>query len=173
MNMSLLPNLDAIDRRILDIIQSEGRLPNAALAERGGLSPSPCWRRVRALEDAHVIRGYVTVVNPQAIGLPVNVFAMVTLDKQIESTLEHFETEISKRPEVMECYLMTGEFDYLLRIVVPDLAAYERFLMDHLSRVDGIASIKSSFALKQVRYKTALPLTHISGGKEPRSATGE
>lgn len=162
------PELDAIDRRILEIIQNEGRIPNAELAERVGLSPSPCWRRVRALEEAEVIRGYVTVVDPQAIGLPVNVFAMVTLERQIESALEHFESEINRRPEVMECYLMTGDFDYLLRVVVPDLSAYERFLMDHLTRVEGIASIKSSFSLKQVRYKTALPLTHIELAKEKR-----
>ena len=163
--MTDVTSLDAIDRRILEILQTEGRLPNAALAEKVGLSPSPCWRRVRALEDAKVIRGYVTVVDPQAIGLSVNVFAMVTLEKQIETALDHFENEIGKRPEVMECYLMTGEFDYLLRIVVPDLTAYERFLMDHLTRIKGISSIKSSFALNQVRYKTALPLSHMSRGK--------
>lgn len=163
--MTVFTSLDAIDRRILEILQTEGRLPNAALAEKVGLSPSPCWRRVRALEDAKVIRGYVTVVDPQAIGLSVNVFAMVTLEKQIEIALDHFENEIGKRPEVMECYLMTGEFDYLLRIVVPDLTAYERFLMDHLTRIKGISSIKSSFALNQVRYKTALPLSHMSRGK--------
>ena len=154
-------SLDTVDRRILEIIQEHGRISNAELAERVDLSPSPCWRRVRALEETKVIQRYVTVVDPDAIGLPVNVFAMVSLEKQIESALEHFQAEITKRPEVMECYLMTGEFDYLLRVVVPDLSAYEKFLMDHLTRIEGIASIRSSFALKQVRYKTALPLTHI------------
>ena len=88
-------------------------------------------------------------------------FATVTPERQIEGALEHFERKITERPEVMECYLMTGEFDYLLRVVVPDLSAYERFLMEHLTRIDGIASIKSSFALKQVRYETALPLSHM------------
>ena len=152
---------DAIDRRILEIIQEEARISNAELAARVGLSPSPCWRRVRALEDAAVIRRYVTLVDAEAIGLPINVFATVTLEKQVERALERFERAVAERPEVMECYLMTGEFDYLLRIMVPSLGAYERFLMDHLTRIDGIASIKSSFALKQVRYKTALPLEHI------------
>ena len=152
---------DAIDRRILEVIQEEARISNAELATRVGLSPSPCWRRVRALEDAAVIRRYVTLVDAQAIGLPINVFATVTLEKQVERALERFERAVAERPEVMECYLMTGEFDYLLRIVVPSLGAYERFLMDHLTRIEGIASIKSSFALKQVRYKTALPLAHI------------
>ena len=152
---------DEIDRRILEVIQEEARISNADLAGRVGLSPSPCWRRVRALEDAKVIRRYVTLVDAEAIGLPINVFATVTLEKQVERALERFERAVAERPEVMECYLMTGEFDYLLRVVVPSLGAYERFLMDHLTRIEGIASIKSSFALKQVRYKTALPLAHI------------
>ena len=154
---------DAIDRRILEVIQEEARISNAELAGRVGLSPSPCWRRVRALEDSEVIRRYVTLVDAEAIGLPINVFATVTLEKQVERALERFESAVAERPEVMECYLMTGEFDYLLRVVVPSLGAYERFLMDHLTRIEGIASIKSSFALKQVRYKTALPLAHIEG----------
>jgi DNA-binding Lrp family transcriptional regulator len=103
----------------------------------------------------------VTLLDPDALGLAVNVFATVALEKQVERRLEHFEREILARPEVMECYLMTGEFDYLLRIVVPDVAAYRQFVLDHLSRIEGIASIKSSFALKQVQYKTALPLGHV------------
>ena len=151
--------LDAIDLRILNIIQGAARISNTELADRVGLSPSPCWRRVKALEELGVIHRYVTLVNPEAVGLPINVFATVALEKQIEGALECFEAAIGSRPEVMECYLMTGEFDYLLRIVVPDLAAYERFLMEHLTRIDGIASIKSSFSLKQVQYK--LSLIHI------------
>ena len=151
--------LDNTDRRILRVIQEEARVSNSELAERIGLSPSPCWRRVRTLEENGVIERYVTLVNAKAVGLPINVFATVTLEKQAESALELFEKAVKKRPEVMECNLMTGEFDYLLRVVVPDLAAYERFLMDHLTRIKGIASIKSSFSLKQVSYKTALPLS--------------
>ena len=111
------------------------------------------------LEENGVIERYVTLVNAKAVGLPINVFATVTLEKQAESALELFEKAVAKRPEVMECNLMTVEFDYLLRVVVPDLAAYERFLMDHLTRIKGIASIKASFSLKQVSYKTALPLS--------------
>ena len=151
--------LDNTDRRILRVIQEEARVSNSELAERVGLSPSPCWRRVRTLEENGVIERYVTLVNAKAVGLPINGFATVTLEKQAESALELFEKAVKKRPEVMECNLMTGEFDYLLRVVVPDLAAYERFLMDHLTRIKGIASIKSSFSLKQVSYKTALPLS--------------
>ena len=150
--------LDKIDSRILEIIREEARISNTDLADRVGLSPSPCWRRVRALESNGIIERYVTLVNAKAVGLPINVFATVTLEKQVEPALEAFEKAVTERPEVMECNLMTGEFDYLLRVVVPDLAAYERFLMDHLTRIKGIASIKSSFSLKQVCYKTALPV---------------
>ena len=149
---------DKKDLRILEILQEQARISNSDLAQHVGLSPSPCWRRVRALEDAGVIQQYVALVSAKSVGLPINVFATVTLDKQIESALEAFETSVTKRPEVMECYLMTGEFDYLLRVVVPDLEAYEHFLLEHLTRIKGIASIKSSFSLKQVCYKTTLPL---------------
>ena len=149
---------DKKDLRILEILQEQARISNSALAQHVGLSPSPCWRRVRALEDGGVNQQYVALVSAKSVGLPINVFATVTLDKQIESALEAFETSVTKRPEVMECYLMTGEFDYLLRVVVPDLEAYEHFLLEHLTRIKGIASIKSSFSLKQVCYKTTLPL---------------
>ena len=151
-------SFDRTDRRILQVIQEDARISNTELADRIGLSPSPCWRRVRTLEDNGVIERYVTLVNAKAVGLPITVFATVALEKQVEPALESFEKAVMERPEVMECNLMTGEFDYLLRVVVPDLVAYERFLMDHLTRIKGIASIKSSFSLKQVSYKTALPL---------------
>ncbi|HEY8369308.1 MAG TPA: Lrp/AsnC family transcriptional regulator [Thermodesulfobacteriota bacterium] len=150
--------LDEIDRRILALLQEEARMPNVELASRVGLSPSPCLRRVRELERTGVIRRYVTLLDPAAVGLPISVFVAVTLEKQIEPELERFEAAVRKRPEIMECYLMTGEYDYLLRVVVKDLVAYERFLMDSLTRIKGVASIKSSFALKQVQYRTALPL---------------
>lgn len=100
----------------------------------------------------------MTLLDPAAVGLPVSVFVNVTLERQVEQALERFEAVILKRPEVMECYLMTGDADYLLRVVIADLSAYERFLIEHLTRVPGVASIKSSFALKQVKYRTALPL---------------
>lgn len=155
------PPVDRLDLRILHALQQDARISNADLAARVGLSASPCWRRVKALEERGVIRRYVTLVSPEAIGLPVNVFISVTLEKQVEKRLESFEAAVLKRPEVMECYLMTGESDYLLRVVVPDVESYQRFLLEHLTRIPGIASIKSSFALKQVQYKTALPLAHM------------
>lgn len=150
--------LDDIDRRILARLQNDARLTNVELAEAVGLSPSPCLRRVRDLEGSGVIRRYVALLDPATVGLPVSVFVNVTLERQIEAALERFEAAILKRPEVMECYLMTGDADYLLRVVTADLSAYERFLVEHLTRVPGVASIKSSFALKQVKYRTALPL---------------
>ncbi len=156
-----MPNksLDAIDRQILENLQNDARMRNVELAEKVGLSPSPCLRRVGNLEETGVIRGYATLVDAEAVGLPVSIFVSVTLEKQIEKALEKFEKEIRARPEVMECYLMTGEADYLLRVVTADLGAYERFLIEHLTRIPGVASIKSSFALKQVAYRTALPIS--------------
>ena len=131
-------------------LQGNARLSNVDLAGQVGLSQSPCLRRVRNLEQGGVIKGYVALVDQQAVGLPVSVFVSVSLERQVERALETFEAAIRARPEVMECYLMTGDADYLLRVVAADLTAYERFLMDHLTRIEGVASIRSSFALKQV-----------------------
>lgn len=150
--------LDQIDRRILAELQQNARLSNSELAERAGISPSPCWRRVRRLEESRVIDRYVTLLDPGRLGLAVSVFVQVSLATQVESALEIFETAILKRPEVMECYLMTGNADYLLRVVAADLAAYERFLMDHLTRIPVVSNIRSSFALRSVKYRTDLPL---------------
>ncbi len=150
--------LDSIDRNLLRRLQDNARQNNVALARAVGLSPSPCLRRVRELEKRGVIRQYVTLLDPAQVGLGVSVFVQVRLERQVEEALERFEAMIRERSEVMECYLMTGDADYLLRVVVSDIPAYERFLMDHLTRLPGVASIRSSFALKQVKYRTALPL---------------
>jgi DNA-binding Lrp family transcriptional regulator len=151
-------SLDAIDRRILERLQRDGRLSNADLAEQVGLSSSPCWRRVKALEEAGVIKGYAAQLDAKSVGLSVNVFMSVSLSTQVEKALQAFERAAAARPEVMECYLMTGDSDYLIRIAVADMAALERFIMEQLTPIPGIEKIRSSFALKQVRYKTALPL---------------
>lgn len=150
--------ISAVDAKILHRLQNNARISNVDLARAVGLSPSPCLRRVRALEDSGLIRSYATLLEPAALGLDVSVFVRVSLEKQVEKALERFETAVMKRSEVMECYLMTGDSDYLLRVVVPDIESFERFLLDHLTRIPGVASIKSSFALKQVKYRTALPL---------------
>ena len=150
--------LDSIDWKILSLLQSDARISNVELANTVGLSPSPCLARVRALEQAGYISRYVSLLDALKVGLKVSVFIQVALEKQVEKALEVFETAIRERPEVMECYLMTGEADYLLRVLVPDIQALEGFIMQFLSRVPGVGNIKSSFALKQVKYQTALPL---------------
>ncbi|WP_373418551.1 Lrp/AsnC family transcriptional regulator [Roseinatronobacter sp. S2] len=131
-------------------------MSNVELAERVGLSPSPCLTRVRALENDGVIDRYVALVNPEAVGLSVSVFIQVTLERQVERALETFQARMHALPEVMECYLMTGDSDYLIRILVRTNADVERFIVQKLSTIDGVANIKSSFALKQVKYKTEL-----------------
>ncbi len=150
--------LDTIDRKILAALQRDGRLSITDLAAEAGLSPSPCLRRVRILEKAGVISRYVAMLDQQAVGLPVSVFVSIKMESQREEALERFAKSIARWPEVLECYLMTGPRDYLLRVVVADLAAYERFLKQKLTRLSGIASIESSFALEQVKYSNSLPL---------------
>lgn len=152
-------SLDAIDARILVELQRNGRLTITELAERVGLSPSPCLRRVKLLEERGAIAGYVAVVDQNVVGLEVNVFASIRLERQREEELERFNAAISQWPEVMECYLMTGTRDYLMRIVVGSLGDYERFIKDKLSRLEGVASIESSFALSRVKHTTVVPIT--------------
>jgi DNA-binding Lrp family transcriptional regulator len=150
--------LDATDARILDALQGDAKLTNVELAARVHLSPSPCLARVRRLEEAGLISRYVALLDPLRLGLSVSVFIQIRLEKQVERALEVFEAAIGKYPEVMECYLMTGDADYLIRVVVPDVPALERFIVDELSKIPGVANIRSSFALKQVKYKTVLPI---------------
>ncbi|OGA41266.1 MAG: ArsR family transcriptional regulator [Betaproteobacteria bacterium RIFCSPLOWO2_12_FULL_68_19] len=150
--------MDALDLRILERLQHDARISNVELARAVNLSPSPCLARVRALEEDGTIARYVTLLDAKKIGITVSVLVQVTLEKQIEPALEAFESAVRERPEVMECYLMTGDADYLLRVLVPDVPAFERFILEFLSRVPGVGNIKSSFALKQVKYQTALPL---------------
>lgn len=158
--------IDTKDWKILERLQGEARIANVDLAKAVNLSPSPCLARVRALEERGVIRRYVTLLDPVKVGLTVSVFIQVTLEKQVETALDRFERAIRERPEVMECYLMTGDSDYLIRVVVPDVPALERFIIDVLSRIPGVGNIRSSFALKQVKYQTALPLPHSGRRQE-------
>jgi Lrp/AsnC family leucine-responsive transcriptional regulator len=157
-----ISKLDALDRKILETLQADGRVSVADLAVKVGLSPSPCLRRVRLLEEAGVISRYVAVLDQRAVGLPVSVFVSIKLEKQKQESLDRFEKAIQRWPEILECYLMTGSRDYWLRVVVPDLDAYERFVKQKLTRIEGIASIESSFALQQVKYTNVLPLTSTS-----------
>jgi Lrp/AsnC family leucine-responsive transcriptional regulator len=150
--------LDEIDRKILTLLQADSRLTMQALAERVGLSVSPCHRRVRLLEERGVITRYGAMVDQKSLGLHVSVFVSIKLERQKEEDLQRFAKAISSWSEVLECYLMTGNRDYLLRVVAADLASYEAFLKNKLTRLNGIASIESSFALSQVKYSIALPV---------------
>ena len=153
-----MTHLDAIDRKILMLLQEDCRITMQELAERVGLSASPCHRRIRLLEEAGVLKRYIAIVDQKAVGLPVSVFISIKLERQREKDLETFAKAISRWPEVLECYLMTGPRDYLLRVVAEVLADYERFVKGRLTRVAGIANIESSFALGQVKHTGALPV---------------
>jgi Lrp/AsnC family leucine-responsive transcriptional regulator len=150
--------LDPIDIRILNELQNDSSLSNVELAKRVHLSPSPCLMRVKALKDKGVIRNYVALADPKVLGLGLNVFISISLKEQSKEALAKFEERISEHDEVMECYLMTGDSDYLIRVAVADMGALEKFILEQLTPISGIEKIRSSFALKQVRYKTALPL---------------
>ena len=164
--------LDSIDWKILGLLQADARMSNVELAKAIGLSPSPCLSRVRALEEAGYISRYVTLLDALRVGLKVSVFIQVTLERQIESALERFENAIRGRPEVMECYLMTGDADYLIRVVVADIQVLEEFILKFLTKLPGVGNIKSSFALKQVKYQTALPLP-VAAGAQKTGAKGK
>lgn len=154
--------LDRYDRSILQVLQIEGRISNSALAERVSLSESACLRRVRTLEDSGLIEGYTALISQQKAGCPVNVFVNITLDRQDEIDLRRFEEAIRKIPEVMECYLMTGDYDYLVRVVVADTADFERLHSKHLTRLPGVARVHSSFALRTVQKSRELPIRAAS-----------
>jgi len=150
--------MDYIEYKILSTLQSNARLTNLELAKQVGLSASPCLRRVKSLEDTGIISGYSAIIDQNKVDLSVNVFVQISLERQSEEGLEIFEEKIIEYKEVMEAYLMTGEADYLLRIVVKDLQTYEKFLKENLTRIPGIANIRSYFSLKQVTRKYNLPI---------------
>tara|TARA_B100000686_G_scaffold319922_1_gene371048 strand:- start:165 stop:641 length:477 start_codon:yes stop_codon:yes gene_type:complete len=150
--------MDYIEYKILSALQENSRINNIELAKKVGLSPSPCLRRVRSLEEKKIISGYSAIINQNKVDLSVNVFVQVSLEKQSEDKLQIFEQKIQEYEEVMEAYLMTGDADYLLRIVVKDIQTYEHFLKVNLTSIPGIASIRSYFSLKQVTRKFNLPI---------------
>ena len=150
--------LDRYDTLILDALQKNGRISNVQLANLVNLSESACLRRVRALEDAGLIDRYAALLNQNSAGLPGNVFVQIGLHREVESELAAFEDAVRGIPEVMECYLMSGEFDYLIRVVVSDMADFERIHKTTLTRLPGVARVNSSFAIRTVQRKTELPL---------------
>jgi len=159
-------DLDVTDWKILSILQSNAAIPNIELAEKVFLSPSPCSRRVKNLEERGYIVRRVSLLEPTKVGLPNTVFIQVTLDQHVKQSLDNFATQIKLWPEVMECYLMTGEFDFLIRVVSPDLASYQEFLDQKLTQIDGVRDVKSNFSLKPICYKTELPLGHLCSKKK-------
>ena len=159
--MTATMTIDRFDRSILQALQLDGRISNSALAERVNLSESACLRRVRALEESGLIEGYTARINQQRAGCPVNVFVNITLERQDEVDLRKFEEAVRKIPEVMECYLMTGDYDYTVRVVVADTADYERIHSKHLTRLPGVARIHSSIAMRDV-LRRAVPLGRMT-----------
>lgn len=151
--------LDKIDRRILDELQKDGSLTNQELAERVGLSPSPCSRRVKALVDAGVILGRSTQLDRRSLGLNLSAILHISMDKHTPERFENFEAHIKTYPEVQQCLLVTGqEADYVLQVSVPDIDYYQHFLLDRVTRIDGVTGVHSSFVMRRIVDSTALPL---------------
>ncbi|WP_032835915.1 Lrp/AsnC family transcriptional regulator [Pseudomonas sp. GM50] len=150
--------LDAIDCRILRALQRDGRLQNLELAKQVGLSPSPCLRRVRLLEEAGVIERYVALVNPVAVDVAVTLFVRVWLTGQDEVTVDRFINAVRELPEVLECHLMAGDCDFLLRVVASDLEAYRQFQIKHLARIKGVQNLKTEIPMQKIKLTTELPI---------------
>jgi Lrp/AsnC family transcriptional regulator, leucine-responsive regulatory protein len=163
--------LDAIDRRILNALQHDGRLPNNELARRVGLSPSPCLRRVRLLEENGVIERYTAVINTAKIGLGMTVFARVWLTGQDEDQVDRFIEEVGKLSQIVECHLMAGDCDFLLRIVAEDLEGVRRFQSQHLARIKGVQSIKTDIPMQRFKDSQLIPLLPDFRPTSPRQAT--
>ena len=154
--------LDRYDRQMLEILQEDGRISNQDLADRIGLSPSPCLRRLRALEDAGIVTGYRALLNAKALGYSLMALIYISMDMHTPERFENFEQQIRQVSEVLECLLITGQdADYQLKVVVPDMDHYQKLLLGHLTRIEGVTSVRSSFVLNQVLNSTELPLTHL------------
>jgi DNA-binding Lrp family transcriptional regulator len=149
---------DPASRRILQALQSEGRLTNQELADRVGLSASPCWRRVKDLEAQGVIRRYAAILDPDKVGAPECVFTLINLEMHNRESLAAFQEAVKGRPEILECYAITGDADFILKIQVPNIKAYDRLLNDVIFPIPGVKHVKSSFTLREVKNDTALPL---------------
>ncbi len=155
--------LDRTDRRILELMQRNGRISNLELADAVGLSPTPCSRRVKRLQDSGLIRAHVTLLDQSMLGLKLTAYIGISMDRHTPDRFEAFEQEVGSYPEVMECSVVTGQSsDYLLKAVVPDMEYYERFLLGRLTRIPGVTGVHSSFELRRVVQNTALPLDHIA-----------
>ncbi len=158
--MSSSPSLDRYDKLILTTLQQQGRISNQELADAIKLSPSPCLRRVKLLEESGLIEGYVALLNAKQLGLTLMALISVSMDKHTPERFNHFETELAQYPEVLECHLITGQSaDYLLKVIVKDMESYQHFLLNKLTRLEGISDVHTSFVMKSPINKTALPLS--------------
>jgi Lrp/AsnC family leucine-responsive transcriptional regulator len=156
-------SLDKIDKHILTLMQSNGRISNLELADKVGLSPTPCSRRVKRLEDSGLIDGHVTLLNKEALGLNLTAIIGISMDRHTPDRFEQFEKAIVNMPEVIECSIVTGQTaDFLLKVVVKDMQHYEKFLLGNLTRLTGVTGVHSSFVLRHVVKKTALPLDQLA-----------
>jgi len=153
-----LSKLDEIDRKLLRLLQEDASLSHAALAELVGASPASCWRRIKALEDAGILKAIVRLVEPEQVGRGVSVMAQLRMKSHGQAERSAFEAFLLTQPEIVECYSMSGEWDYLMRIVVAGVADYERFLMRQILNHPNVATAASHFALSQVKYTTAIPV---------------
>jgi Lrp/AsnC family transcriptional regulator, leucine-responsive regulatory protein len=157
---SVQVTFDRFDRRILELLQHDGRLTNLELAERVGLSPSPCLRRVRALEESGIIRGYHARLDAQQLGLSLMALVYISMDRHTPERFANFEDRVRVLPEVLECLLITGQqADYQLKVIVRDMQAYQHLLLEQITRIEGVTGVHSSFVLRTVIDHTALPLT--------------
>ncbi len=150
--------LDEIDYRILDVLQKDGRISNTDLADQVGLSPSPCLRRTKALEQSGVVQKYVALLDPATVGQALQAIVEVRLDHQTSASVARFEKEILKYPQVLECYLMAGDWDYVLRVTARDLEDFREFCVNSLAKIAGVGNVKSNICMKQVKYTTAFPI---------------
>lgn len=154
--------LDSIDRRILNLLQNDARMTNLELADRVGLSPTPCARRVKRLEESGVIDRHVTLLDQARLGLNITAMVGITMDRHTPERFENFERKVSGFPEVVECSIVTGQAaDYLLKAVLPDMTYYEEFLLGRLTRIEGVVGVHSSFVLRKIISRTAVPLDHV------------
>jgi Lrp/AsnC family leucine-responsive transcriptional regulator len=152
--------LDRYDRLILDQLQQNGRLTNLELADKIGLSPSPCLRRVRLLEQTGIIQGYHALLDAEKLGLSLTALVYISMDRHTPERFAHFENRVSRLPAVLECLLITGQqADYQLKVIVRDMRAYQHLLLDEITRIDGVSGVHSSFVLRRVVDQTAIPLT--------------
>lgn len=166
--------LDRTDRRILEALQHDGSISNLELADKIGLSPSPCSRRVKQLQDAGIIDHTVTLLNPAELGLKMTAYIQISMDKHTPDRFENFEAHVSEYPEVIECYLITGHTsDYQLKVIVPDMDYYQAFLLGRLTRIEGVSGVHSSFVMKKVIERTALPLDHLRATMPRRASAAE